>query len=78
MRGSSEVSPAISLSDYDVLVIKSLDRLARSTKDLLDIYDDCDAAGVALGSCASGSTRPRLSGGCCARSWERSLSSSAS
>lgn len=34
--------------DLDVVVIKSLDRLARSTKDLLSIYEEADAAGVTL------------------------------
>lgn len=36
------------LDEFDVVVICSLDRLGRSTKNLLELYDRFEAAGVAL------------------------------
>jgi site-specific DNA recombinase len=38
----------VRLDDFDVVVINSLDRLGRSTKNLLELYDLFEAKGVAL------------------------------
>src|SRR5829696_6598492 len=36
------------LADFDAIVVPSLDRLGRSTKDLLGLYDQFESTGVAL------------------------------
>ena len=51
------------LRDDDVVVVTRLDRLARSTKDLLDIAEKLNELGAGLRSIAEPwATRPRLRG----------------
>jgi hypothetical protein len=67
-----------SLKAGDVVVVTKLDRLGRSTRELLDLIERIGKADASSGHSAIPSgTRPHRKGGCCRRCWRQSLSSSA-
>jgi DNA invertase Pin-like site-specific DNA recombinase len=63
----------------DVVVVTRLDRLARSTRDLLNLLAELTDRGVGLRSIKdAGATPRRPRGSLCCRYWPRSASSSES
>ena len=61
----SELLAAIERKEYDVVIIAALDRLARSTRIVLDLVERFDRENVTLVSCRRRSTRRRLRGASC-------------
>jgi len=70
---------ALALSDGDVLLVTRLDRLARSTRDLLNVLDAVAKAGaISRAWPMPGPTPRQRMAGSCSRSWAAWPNSSAS